>query len=202
LSELADSATSRLPWRIELLGYFTLTLVVLFLVALHFPALPSPHQALMSHSHSHGGHSVPCAHSHAVGDECAAPHAADTPAAVVAALVSGHSHAHAAVAPSSSSSAAAPLPCDYCSSIKAHSQAQKRAQREEQRQQRQAADLTADAEEEEEEEELDDDEQAKLILPGQRISLPLMSPWVRQAVWGAFALVALKVVRDIIVARR
>jgi len=136
-----------------------------------------------------------------VGDECAVPHAADTPAAVAAALVSGHSHAHAPVAPSSSSSAAAPLPCDYCSSIKAHSQAQKRAQREEQRQQRQVAELTEDAAEEEEEE-LDDDEQAKLILPGQRISLPLMSPWVRQAVWGAFALVALKVVRDIIVARR
>jgi len=46
-------------------------------------------------------------------------------------------------------------------------------------------------------EEVDEDEQDKLVLPEQRISLALMPAWARQVVWVGFAIAVFRVLKGI-----
>ena len=88
-------------------------------------------------------------------------------------------------------------PCDYCSSIVAHARAHKLAAS------RAGVSVGVDeADEEESEEEEEEDEQDKLVLPAQRILVPLMGPTARRVVLAVFTFVTLKVLRNIWIAKR
>jgi len=154
----------------------------------------------MPHSHSRAG----CHEQHDEKNACSHSHAHESSSNDdgSASVSGGHSHSGGADAAGSSKA-----PCDFCSSLQAHSQVKKQAQRAEARQRQEAQRDGTDGEEEQlvnddDEEEEEEDERARLVLPAQRISLPLMSPRIKQAVLAAFAIAALKVLRDVLVARR
>lgn len=146
-------------------------------------------------------HNAQCKHEHEHEAEAATAAEQKHSEATSASASHSHSHSHAGSAKGQ--------PCDYCSSVVAHARVQKLADREAKRDaaakaaannttrsastSAAAASCDTDSEEEEEEE----DEEDKLILPAQRITLPLISPALRQALLGLFVLGALQVVRNI-----
>lgn len=111
-----------------------------------------------------------------------------------------------AAASHSHSGSAKGQPCDYCSSVVAHSRVQKLADREAKRDAAAKAHATGSASAASasaadasscDDSDSDEDEEDKLILPSQRISLPMISPMLRQALLGLFVLGTLRVVRNI-----
>jgi hypothetical protein len=102
-------------------------------------------------------------------------------------------------ATSGAHSHAASQPCDHCSSIAALSLARRLDARE-------AARLTsvdaASASSErtwvdDEEESEDEDERDRLVLPEQRILMPMMSPRIKQVLFSAFAILVCAVMRGV-----
>jgi hypothetical protein len=173
-----------------------------------------------SHRHQHGAECQhdddgECEHEHGAA-AAAAANATAAESSPVASSASGttaaHTHSHTHGGNSSSLSS---QPCDYCSSIKAHGKAQKAATREEARrlaERRIANHAEAKASERmggrplapppDDWSDEEEDDEYKLVLPAQRISLPAVSTRIKQIIGGVFVLLVLRVVRGIVLERR